>query len=100
MRHGNRQGRRGAGNKASDPEIERLGVPAKVAFVIIGCGTTYGYGLLKSGELESYYLGRARRVTMRSIRRCVERRVANAAQAKRDIADAPEPQNATGARRP
>jgi len=105
MRHGNTQGRRLAAPKARGTKVpvdaEPLGVPPKVAFGIIGCGITYGYQLLKSGELESYYLGRARRVTMDSIHRCVERRLAEAeraAKAELDDADAPDLQNAMEAR--
>ena len=105
MRHGNTQGRRLAAPKARETkvrvDVEPLGVPPKVAFGIIGCGVTYGYQLLNSGELESYYLGRARRVTMNSIHRCVERRLAEAERAAKpelDDADAPGPQNATEAR--
>lgn len=35
---------------------------------MIGCGTTKLYELLNEGKLESYHIGRARRVTTASIK--------------------------------
>lgn len=52
---------------------EPIGVPPKVAKKRIGCGNTKLYELLNSGELESYMIGRARRVTTASIDALVER---------------------------
>lgn len=56
--------------------IEPLGVSPKTAWHLIGCGQTKGYEYLASGELESYLVGRARRITMPSIKKLVARLVA------------------------
>jgi hypothetical protein len=56
-------------------------VPPKTAFQIIGVGVTKGYELLADGELESFTIGRARRVTVASIDAFVERRLSVARQA-------------------
>ena len=61
---------------------EPLGVPPKVGFRMIGCGVTFGYQLLSNGELESYNLGRARRITVASIKAYVARRLAEAKPGK------------------
>jgi hypothetical protein len=53
-------------------------VRPKVAFKLIGCGITRGYELVNSGQLESYLDGRARKITVRSILRYIERRLAAA----------------------
>jgi hypothetical protein len=65
-----------------DALLEPLGVPPKEAFRTIGCGVTYGYQLLAAKELESYFLGRARRITVASIRAYVAKKVAEAAGSK------------------
>jgi hypothetical protein len=83
MRHGNRQGRRAkAGVKtaaaASAAGMEPLGVAPNVAFGMIGVGVTKGYSLLKARELQSYRIGRARRITMDSIKAFIARQVAEA----------------------
>ena len=57
-------------------QLEPLGVPPKDAFQIIGCGVTKGYQLIGNGDLEIYKLGRATRVTVKSIRACVARLLA------------------------
>ena len=49
---------------------------------MIGCGVTFGYQLLSNGELESYNLGRARRITVASIKAYVARRLAEAKPGK------------------
>lgn len=54
---------------------EPIGVPPKVAKKRIGCGNTKLYELLNSGELESYMIGRARRITTASIRDYVDRQI-------------------------
>lgn len=56
-------------------------VPPKAAFQIIGVGATKGYELLAQGELESFTIGRARRVTVASIDAFVERRLSDARRA-------------------
>jgi hypothetical protein len=42
---------------------------------MLAVGTTRGYALLNSGELESYLDGRSRRITVRSIRSYVARKL-------------------------
>jgi hypothetical protein len=101
MKMKNQQGRRG-GAKASGKarakargkvgaktsaalataQLEPLGVPPTVGFGIVGCGMTAGYGLIAAGELETYKIGRATRITMSSIRAFIERRLAEAKAAK------------------
>ena len=66
-------------NTKPDVCPEPIGLPPKEAFRLIGCGITYGYDLLKQGELQSYWLGRARRVTTASIKLYIERKLAEAA---------------------
>lgn len=56
-------------------------VPPKAAFEMIGVGVTKGYELLGAGELESFTIGRARRVTTASIDAFLERRLAAARMA-------------------
>jgi excisionase family DNA binding protein len=50
---------------------ERLGVPPKTACEMIGCGITTLYALIAAKRLETYKIGRARRVTTASIRSLV-----------------------------
>jgi len=52
-----------------------LGVSTKAAKEAIGCGHTKLYDLINAGELETYTIGRARRVTTASIQRYVERQM-------------------------
>lgn len=60
--------------------IEPIGVAPKVAWQMIGCGPTRGYEYLNAGELESYMVGRARRITTASIKSLVNRLIAQANQ--------------------
>jgi excisionase family DNA binding protein len=53
--------------------IEPLAVSPRQACVLLGVGNTRLYQLIGSGELVSYNEGRARRVTMASIRARVAR---------------------------
>jgi hypothetical protein len=81
MRHGNSQGRRANGSRARNRtvingDVEPLGVPPKVAFRMIGCGVTKGYQYIGNHDLEIYKLGRATRITLRSVHQLVERLVA------------------------
>jgi hypothetical protein len=48
---------------------EPVAVAPKVAFDALGIGNTKGYELLNSGELESFYIGRSRRVVWQSVKR-------------------------------
>ena len=57
--------------------MEQLAVPPKVAFAAIGVGVTKGYELINAGELETYKVGRATRITTASIRAFVDRQVAS-----------------------
>jgi hypothetical protein len=57
---------------------EPLVVSPKRAQYLLGCGNTRFYELLTSGELESYKDGKSRKITMRSIRARVERKLAEA----------------------
>ena len=45
-----------------------LAVPPKDAWRLLGCSNSTGYELLAAGELDSFRLGRARRITVDSIR--------------------------------
>ena len=85
MQHGDRQGRKARAKPraktaaaASAVGIEPLAVAPNVAFGLIGVGITKGYELIGSSELETYRIGRARRVTMASIRALIARRLAEA----------------------
>ena len=60
--------------KSTSPEP--LAVAPKTAFAMLEVGTTHGYELLNSGELESFKLGRARRITTASIKALIARRLA------------------------
>ena len=64
----------------SPDSLEPLVVGPRVAWRLLGCSNTYGYGLLAAGELESYLDGRARKITMASIRSRIERRLAAAGE--------------------
>jgi hypothetical protein len=55
---------------------DRLVVSPRSAWHMLDIGNTHGYELLKADELESYLDGRARKITVRSIRRYIERRLA------------------------
>jgi excisionase family DNA binding protein len=57
-------------------EVEPLAVRPSIAWRLLDCGNTHGYELLAAGELESYQDGRSRRITMRSIKAYIARRVA------------------------
>ena len=61
-----------------DNQFEPLAVNPRQASLLLGVGITRLYELIGNGELESYRDGRARRITMQSIRRRVERLLAAA----------------------
>jgi hypothetical protein len=73
-------------------EIEPLAVSPRVAWHLLGCGNTYGYALIADDELESYLDGRARKITMRSIKAYIARRLA----ANRATTEAPLPRRKRG----
>ncbi len=62
--------------KPADRYPESLVVRPRIAWRLLNCGNAYGYRLLATGELESYRDGRARKITVESIRRYIERRLA------------------------
>jgi excisionase family DNA binding protein len=51
---------------------ERLVVPPKEAWRMLGISNSKGYELLAAGELDSIKFGRARRITMESIHRLIK----------------------------
>ena len=66
-------------------QIEPLLVKPKVAWNLLGCGNTRGYELLAAGELESFLDGSSRKITMASIRRYIERRLAQGPSLRQPI---------------
>lgn len=56
--------------------MEPLGLPTKAAFAAIPCGKTKGWELIARGELETYKVDGATRVTTESIRAYVQRQIA------------------------
>lgn len=59
--------------------MEPLAVTPKDAFAALGVGVTKGYELIASGDLETFKIGRATRITTASIRNYVARRLEKAA---------------------
>jgi excisionase family DNA binding protein len=55
------------------PHLEPLAVSPRQACALLGIGNTRLYQLIGAGELETYNEGRARRITMHSIRARVAR---------------------------
>jgi excisionase family DNA binding protein len=51
---------------------ERLVVPPKEAWRMLGISNSKGYELLAAGQLDSIKFGRARRITMESIHRLIK----------------------------
>ncbi|WP_233548484.1 helix-turn-helix domain-containing protein [Aurantiacibacter zhengii] len=56
-------------------QMEPLALPPKEAFAAIGVGVTKGYELIASGDLQTFKVGRATRVTTESIRAYVARQI-------------------------
>lgn len=56
--------------------MEKIAVPPKEAFDMIGVGITKGYELINDGEFEVFKVGRATRVTTASVIAYVERQIA------------------------
>jgi excisionase family DNA binding protein len=54
-------------------EVRPIGLPPKQAWRRLGCSNAKGYQLLAAGEIDSYTIGRARRITLESIDRYVAR---------------------------
>jgi hypothetical protein len=61
---------------ALDWEGTPLVVKPKVAWRLLSCSNTRGYELIATGEIDSFLDGRSRKITVDSIRRYVERRLA------------------------
>lgn len=53
-----------------------LAVPPKAAFQMLGVGTTKGYQLMNSGQLDAFKIGRATRITTESVHAFVARSIA------------------------
>lgn len=62
-------------------EMEPLGVKPNAAFEAIGCGKTKGWELVRDGELETFKIGAATRVTTESVRAYVERQISKQREA-------------------
>jgi len=60
-------------------EPKPIAVPPKMAFDMIHVGVTKGYELINAGELETFKVGRATRITTASIEAFVARQLAQAA---------------------
>lgn len=56
--------------------MDTIAIPPKSAFAAIGVGVTKGYELINAGELETFKIGRATRVTTESVKAYVARRIA------------------------
>ena len=59
-----------------DSDIGVHSYPIKEAFDRLGVGDVKGYGLINSGELESFTIGRRRYVTEAALQRFIQNRVA------------------------
>lgn len=55
--------------------MDPLAIPPKQAFAALGVGVTKGYELIAAGDLETFKIGRATRVTTESIRAYVARQL-------------------------
>jgi excisionase family DNA binding protein len=76
------------GRKAGN-ELEPLAVSPRQACLLLGIGNTRLYQLIGNGELDTYQEGRARRITLESIRRRVAGLVAAASATGTAIEAAP-----------
>lgn len=56
------------GRVAGANDVEPLAVSPRQACFLLSVGTTRLYELIRAGELQAYYEGRARRITVESIR--------------------------------
>jgi excisionase family DNA binding protein len=62
-------------NRGAGEALEPLVVRPNKAMRLLDCRRNYLYDLINAGELETYRDGRARKITMRSIRALIERRL-------------------------
>jgi excisionase family DNA binding protein len=65
------------------PPLEPLVASPKTTCHLLGIGTTKSYELLDAGELESFLDGTSRKITTRSIKAYIERKLADPAKAHR-----------------
>jgi hypothetical protein len=63
------------GNPFTPELVEPLVVKPKIAWRLLGCSNTYGYDLLAAGELDSFKDGKARKITMASIKARIARQL-------------------------
>jgi len=68
----------GVTGRAVSDHLEPLAVSPRQACLLLGVGNTRLYQLIGTSELDTYREGRARRITMESIKRRVARLVAAA----------------------
>jgi excisionase family DNA binding protein len=66
----------GVTGRAVSDHLEPLAVSPRHACLLLGVGNTRLYQLIGNGELDTYREGRARRITMESIKRRVARLLA------------------------
>jgi hypothetical protein len=59
---------------------DRLLASLRRAKTMLDCGNTQLYSLMNSGELDSVWLGRSRKITVDSIQRLIARRLAASAE--------------------
>lgn len=52
---------------------ERIAYPIGEGLAIVGIGRTRGYGLIATGDLETFKCGKRRMVTRRALEDCIER---------------------------
>jgi excisionase family DNA binding protein len=72
----------GVTGRASGDDLEPLAVSPRQACRLLNVGNTYLYELLNNDELESYWEGKSRKITMRSIRARQERQLVAARAAE------------------
>jgi excisionase family DNA binding protein len=60
----------------NDDSSSPLAVPPRLACQLLSVGLTRLYELLNAGELDSFHIGRARRITTASIRAYIDRQLA------------------------
>jgi hypothetical protein len=80
--------RTGLGTRTKNPQIDDLEpmlVKPRDAWRLLGCSNTYGYELLTAGELDSFKDGKARKITVASIKSYISRRL----EAAKDAASPP-----------
>jgi excisionase family DNA binding protein len=73
-------------------DLEPLAVTPRQACFLLSVCNTHLYELIRSGELESYLDGRARRITMHSIHRRIKRLLVSASATGPATEDTPRPQ--------